>query len=219
MFDITYWLPVLGSGTPGFLFSMLLYVAFALGVYKIARHEGSPRAWLAWIPFVRWYLLGKLADAYRARQGKKAWHLGVWMLIASILHTIALAIYLLVFIGFYLVFFGFYFLAIICGAAASAIGTAVASFLPALLMLFMLGAMLVAIPVLTVIEMVFGAAALAFTTIKVLTLTYVFEASTEKHADLCVVLSLLFDFVAPILLFVCSRNLAAPAAEPTEITA
>lgn len=219
MFDITHWLPILGSGTPGFLFSLLLYVAFALGVYKIARHEGVAQAWLAWIPFARWYLLGRLADIHRARQGKKAWHLGVWMLVASILHAIASAIYLLVFIGFYLVFFGFYFLAMICGAASAAIGTAAASFLPALLMLLMLGTMLAIAPILTVIEVVFGAAALAFTAIKVLTLTYVFEALAEKHADLYVVLSLLFDFMAPILLFVRSRNLAAPAAEPTEITA
>ena len=54
------------------LFTVGMYVLMALGMYTIAKRRGIPMAWLAWVPVVSVWILGAIADDYRARLGKRS---------------------------------------------------------------------------------------------------------------------------------------------------
>lgn len=54
------------------LFSAAMYVLMALGLQTIAKRRGIPMAWLAWVPVVSVWILGAIADDYRARLGKRS---------------------------------------------------------------------------------------------------------------------------------------------------
>lgn len=40
---------------------IIAYLLEAIAIYKIAKLDGTERAWLAFIPFVQWYLIAKIA--------------------------------------------------------------------------------------------------------------------------------------------------------------
>jgi hypothetical protein len=63
------------------------------------------------------------------------------------------------------------------------------------------------------VDALFAISAFAFTALYMLALLPVYEALDEKHAGLSLILSLLFDFMAPVLLYCQSRDLTVPAAE------
>lgn len=49
------------------LISVALYVLCALGLYTIAKRRGIRHAWLAWVPVASAWVLGSIADDYKAR--------------------------------------------------------------------------------------------------------------------------------------------------------
>ena len=53
------------------LVSIAIYVFRSLGLYSMAENTGISHPWMAWVPFVRQYLLGRLADRYAASQGQQ----------------------------------------------------------------------------------------------------------------------------------------------------
>lgn len=50
----------------------LSYAMYSIGLYKMADNTGAKPAALAWIPWLRLYTLGQLADRYNSSQGKKS---------------------------------------------------------------------------------------------------------------------------------------------------
>lgn len=54
------------SEIPSMLVSLATYIFTALALYTIARRRGIHNPWLAWIPFANTWLLGCVADQYRA---------------------------------------------------------------------------------------------------------------------------------------------------------
>ena len=52
------------------IFTAAMYVLLALGMQTIAKRRGIPLAWLAWVPVASVWVLGAIADDYRARMGK-----------------------------------------------------------------------------------------------------------------------------------------------------
>ena len=46
-------------------FSVVTYVLYAVGLYRIAKRRGIHHAWLAWIPVGSEWLLGSIADHYQ----------------------------------------------------------------------------------------------------------------------------------------------------------
>jgi hypothetical protein len=54
------------SEIPSMLISLAVYVFTALSLYTIAARRGIKNPWLAWIPYANVWLLGCIADQYRA---------------------------------------------------------------------------------------------------------------------------------------------------------
>lgn len=54
------------------IFTAAMYVLLALGMQTIAKRRGIPLAWLAWVPVASVWVLGAIADDYRARMGKRS---------------------------------------------------------------------------------------------------------------------------------------------------
>ena len=64
------------------LISVGLYVLQALGLYTIAKRRGIARPWLAWVPVGSVWIMGSIADDFKARQGKKT-SLRIWLVILA----------------------------------------------------------------------------------------------------------------------------------------
>ena len=51
-----------------FLFALIgivLYILFAYAFYKMALNAGLENPWMAWIPILQWYILGKLIKSLK----------------------------------------------------------------------------------------------------------------------------------------------------------
>ena len=53
------------SSVPSMLLSIASYVLSAMALYTLATRRGLNKAWLAWVPVVRCWILGSLSDQYR----------------------------------------------------------------------------------------------------------------------------------------------------------
>lgn len=71
------------------LISVALYVLQALGLYTIAKRRGIANPWLAWIPFGVVWILGSIADDYRARCGKPTKHRVVMLVLSIVVLVLA----------------------------------------------------------------------------------------------------------------------------------
>ena len=56
---------LLGINIGSAAFGILLYVFLSIGMYSIAKHRGIHKAWFAWFPVLRMWLLGCISDQYR----------------------------------------------------------------------------------------------------------------------------------------------------------
>lgn len=65
-------LPILLTGMAlGLLFSLVLYILQAVGVYTMAKRMNFAHPGLAFVPVMRWYTFGKLAEADIPAGGRK----------------------------------------------------------------------------------------------------------------------------------------------------
>lgn len=63
----------LGSAAPLALFvSVAVYAMYSYGLYKMADNTGLKPAFMAWIPVLRLYILGQIADRYNSSVEKKS---------------------------------------------------------------------------------------------------------------------------------------------------
>lgn len=73
------------------ILAAVFYVFFALGLYTMAKRRGLENPWLAWIPVVYLYIIGKLADTYAAKHMNKKTNYAV-LLLGLIIGVVVLAI-------------------------------------------------------------------------------------------------------------------------------
>ena len=66
------------------IFAITVYVLMGVGLSKMAKNRGMKKAYLGYVPFARWYLLGSLAGECRIF-GKKIKNLGIFAMILSII--------------------------------------------------------------------------------------------------------------------------------------
>ncbi len=62
---------------------LILHILFAIVLTILAKSYGVRSRWMAWFPILNAHLLGEVADARRARDGKKPRRLGLWMTVAA----------------------------------------------------------------------------------------------------------------------------------------
>ena len=71
MYSIFSLLPFLNTGIIPTVVSILLYAGLSLGIFSLAKKCGLKKPALAWVPFLRFYVLGSLTDDYLyKRKGK-----------------------------------------------------------------------------------------------------------------------------------------------------
>lgn len=64
--------------------TLLAYLIYALGTYRLAKKLGVERAWLAWIPCAQYFTLGKVAEKCDERRGLAVKPWGLIMLLVSV---------------------------------------------------------------------------------------------------------------------------------------
>ncbi|MEA5002666.1 MAG: hypothetical protein VB081_04125 [Christensenella sp.] len=72
----------------------VFYVFSALGLYTMAKRRGLENPWLAWIPIVYIYVIGKLADTYAAKHMNKKTNYAV-LLLGLIVGVVVLVVVML----------------------------------------------------------------------------------------------------------------------------
>jgi hypothetical protein len=55
-----YWDIFDGFGFFNGAFAIAAYILFSIGLYRLARNQNNPNAWLAWIPLLQLYIIGKI---------------------------------------------------------------------------------------------------------------------------------------------------------------
>lgn len=182
------------SEIPSMLVSLATYIFTALALYTIAKRRGIHNPWLAWIPFANAWLLGCIADQYRAvARGETKYRRRV-LLITEIL-TCVLAILMLV------LMFGMLFnllafsmdnwesLDTMSDAVSQELFSAIAG--PAV------GALLLALVLLPV--------AIVYAVFSYIALHDIYKSCDPGNATLYLVLSIFIGICQPIFLFIC-RN-------------
>ena len=214
------------SGLMGTFVAFLMYFGLSLGLFIMAKSMKLKSAWLAWFPILRIYLVGKAVDFIQAKNGKKSSH-GAKLLLVRIFKQLSIWLPPVLSVGLVIAIL----LPLVCGGALAYFYTTgdfgvemidestvmIALFstgyqLPKLLVIIVaaiLAVLLVAIPVvlfvlLTLISIVAPYLAIAFTIYYHTALYYCFAALKKNHAPLYTVLSVLFDFGAPLFLFLAS---------------
>lgn len=211
MYSIFNLLPFLNTGVIPSVISLLTYLGLSLGIFMIAKKCGLKNAALAWIPFVRFFVLGKLADDYLATSKGKATK---YRILFPILAGVALVAYQLVYLAQWIVF-ALYFGGLFSAYVLFILGAAFEA--PVFLGLgyvIMLGSIMIFVSVMSVVSAVSSTAALVYHAIRVWVLHPVYKMCDRENATLYTVLSILFTFAPAIALPYAAKKLMP---EPEEV--
>ena len=84
------------------------YIFFGISIYKVAVLQGLSNPWMAWIPFVRSYLFGKIGDCSNQKDGR-LYKRSVLLFILSFINAICSIIFIVLTINFTLDIINFVF--------------------------------------------------------------------------------------------------------------
>ena len=70
------------------VFSGVPYVLESIAYYRMAQLRKIPRAWLAWIPIGRGWIMGSISDHYQEKVNKKITNRRKWLLILGIVAAV-----------------------------------------------------------------------------------------------------------------------------------
>ena len=73
-----------------YLIYLATYVLYSLGLYIIANRRGIRNAWLAWLPVGNIWILGAIADDYRARHTGRKHNMRSWLVISYVVMSVLL---------------------------------------------------------------------------------------------------------------------------------
>ena len=160
------------------LFSVGTYVLTALGLYTIAQRRGINKPWLAWIPVVNVWTLGCISDQYRyvvkGRISYRRFAL-LWLTVASTALSIAASV-----------------------LSVDVLLATVSRFL------FNAGRVSqIRMAAFTAVSSVEGVVALVCMVFHYLTVYDLYKSCTKRYSVLYLVLSIVFKFLEPVLLFLC----------------
>jgi hypothetical protein len=99
MIMLISWITAIAAG-------IVCYIFQAVGLYSMAKQQGIKPAGLAWVPIVKYYLLGKLSDVVSRAEGQNT-HRRVTLLVLYIMQTAfstGLGVYLLMIFNFLIKF-------------------------------------------------------------------------------------------------------------------
>ena len=78
-----------------FAIGITLFVLQALGIFENSKKLGFTKPWLAFIPVISAFSLGRVGDQYVKTDGRKSAPLKYWLLILSILNFLFLVLFVI----------------------------------------------------------------------------------------------------------------------------
>lgn len=162
---------------------LVLYILRAIGIYTMAKNNDISKPWIAFVPVINSFNLGKIAEKYKKNYGSKSASFSLLLLIFNLFKLV------LVFLIFVL---GFNAVSTILGFAQTAIENNTEMTLDMFVSV---------VPVIICYVALFGFS-LAFAITKFIALWRIYSLYDNKNAVLYTVLSILFNFLDPIFIFI-----------------
>ncbi len=63
LYNNWFWNAFHGFGFFRFVFGVAAYILLSIGLYRLAKNQNNPNAWLAWIPIAQLYIVGKIVGS------------------------------------------------------------------------------------------------------------------------------------------------------------
>jgi hypothetical protein len=197
MYSIFSLLPFLNTGIIPTVVSILLYVGLSLGIFSLAKKCGLKKPALAWVPFLRFYVLGSLTDDYLSKsKGKSTKYrmiLPVVVTVAEVAYQLASFATNAALILYLFGIIGGYFLAVL-GVASEIMVFATLAYIVIMI------SILTFVSLISVLSAVISATALVYHGILVWVLHPLYKMCDRENATLYTVLSILFNFAPAIAL-------------------
>ena len=73
---------------PIILWAIFFYVFNGIGIYKMYQTLGLKNAWMAWVPILNFFAIGKVAEQHKLEEGKKIPKFSVLLVIPQIVNMI-----------------------------------------------------------------------------------------------------------------------------------
>lgn len=175
--------------------ALAMYLLESFALFNMAKSAGYSRPWRGFIPFANIFLFGKIAEKYRKKDGKPSAKFGGLLLAFDIIMLVCSVVLMGFCVKFIIDIFGFANMAVETGTDMTA--EMFASVIPVIL--------------LSLAEVIFS---ITYIVLFYVALWRIFAAYDNSNATLFLVLSIFFNFLAPIFLFVIRKN--QPAFDPTE---
>ena len=171
----------------GGIIGVVLYILRATGIYKMAKSSEINGAWVAFVPFANVYIFGKIAEKYKNRDGSKSAKFSIiliFMVIALLIITVTAVIF-----------------------SAVAVNKIVVSADYALQNDFdMAPKMLSSLVSVIGLGLLLCVVALIYKILYYVALGKIFYSFDCKNATVFIILSVLFNFMESILLFIIRKN-------------
>lgn len=197
MYSIFSLLPFLNTGIIPTVVSILLYAGLSLGIFSLAKKCGLQKPALAWVPFLRFYVLGSLTDDYLSKsKGKSTKYrmiLPVVVTVAEVAYQLASFATNAALIMYLFGIIGGYFLAVL-GVATEMMVFATLAYIVIMI------SILTFVSLISVLSAVISATALVYHGILVWVLHPLYKMCDRENATLYTVLSILFNFAPAIAL-------------------
>lgn len=170
--------------------SFVIYFLNAIGLYEMSSSLGLKNPWYSFIPFLNSFAIGRIAEKYQKKNGAKSAKFSVILLTLDIIMTVLAVIML------------FSLVSTVIGAASFAAG-----YLADVTSSVSIGAY----NIMSILWLVFSAllflgVATAYIVIYYVAFWRTCAVFDYKNASLYTVLSVFFNFLAPIFLFVIRKN-------------
>lgn len=166
--------------------SFVLYFLQAAGIYKMSKNMGLPNSWMAFIPILNHYALGRIAEKYIKNDGRPSAKFSKILLILNVISlVVALAFIIFVFILLFLEAASFSEIDAIMYSEEMAAISGITIVLPIILGYF-----------------IFVGIIIAFNVVYYVALWRIFALYDNNNATLYLVLTIFFSFLYPIFLFI-----------------
>ncbi len=163
---------------------LVFYIFQSIGLYKMAKTLGFAHPWMAWVPLLNTYTLGKIGSKYIKRDGRPSAKFGGWLLGLEIgLFAVVVALIVAV------------VMTVIGAIGMGTMGTDTpnSAFLGGVVSLILTYVGLMGIGI-------------AYSVVYYIALWRMYAIFSESNATVFLVLSILFDFTTPFFIFAIRNN-------------
>ena len=184
------------------LLSIAIYIFTALALYTIAKRRFVPHAWLAWVPFLQFWIIGSVADNYRWSVHHEFKNRRKVMLVMWILMIVCVAVIMV----------GLFKMLIDVINAGITTETQVEAFLNTIAsgdygkFESLISSVLNNLLIVLLSFCAMGAIGIVFCVFYYIALYDLYRSCSPENAVLYLVLGILFSFAMPIFLMICRKK-------------